>query len=96
MNWQPAPQTLQPLRPGLPERFPTSLPSGINGRGTVGRKKYPRHAAEAGEPQLEKKSKLPKREMPRRYVVPKRNRTFLSKGEERRRKAHTTSFSDPA
>lgn len=46
------------------------------------RKTHPRHAVEAREPQLEKKSNLLQREMPRRYVVPKRNRTFLSQGEK--------------
>lgn len=45
--------------------------------------------------QLEKKSKLLQREMPRRYVVPKRNRTFLSQGEKMRRKARATSFQLP-
>lgn len=90
------PPALHRLLPGLLERFPTSLPPGINSRGTGGRKTYPRHAVEARELQLEKKSKLLKREMPRRYVVPERNRTFLSQGEKMRRKAHATSFSSLA
>lgn len=42
--------------------------------------KYPKHAAEAGEPQLEKKSKLPKREMPRRCVAPERTGHSSPKG----------------
>lgn len=90
------PPALYCFWPGLLERFPTSLSPGINRRGTGGRKKHPRHAVEAREPQLEKKSKLLKREMPKRYVVPKRNRTFLSQGEKMRRKARATSFSSLA
>lgn len=96
MNWQlAAPSPPLPLAWAAGEVSNQPSP-GINRRGTNGRKKYPRHAVEARELQLEKKSKLLKREMPRRYVVPKRNRTFLSQGEKMRRKARATSFSSLA
>lgn len=95
-NWQPA----APSPPSPPARaagqIPDQpLPTGTSGRGGPRGEKYPRHASRAGEPQLEKKSKLPKKEMPGRYGVPRRSRTFIPEDEQGGRKARGTHFSSP-